>query len=683
MNYRDYTVQQLRSIIIYGLDNDLIPSAEFAAERLVETGDENLDSVHLYGIVLLKKNRFKAAFNATANKLHVGCSYVCAKAALKLEIGSEGIAALLSTQSIWDNNNDSLHSNYEIDRKLLPDSAVLYSLLGRLYSLVGDLKESAVNHSKALKRNPYIWESLEELNKMGANFRVKAIYKVTQTSHFTLGNDASNNTINNVLNETYTRDPFGDSSNLNPPKASIKSENLNNSNYDFSKSIREESPEFTTPRVKQSSQPNAPTRKTRSSATREVFKQPPAIGGNDSIKRPPRMIASKVTSRLISQPLASATNNATNISNSSRKNSASDHSTMKRGKMFALASSNEPGSALKRNHYLTNEEHGEQYLLNLYSSYAKGFKAMGKYDCFKAIRILSALPKAHFNTPWVLSKLGRLHFEIVNYEESEIYFTKLRELDNTRTEDMEFYSTLLWHLHKDVELCYLAHELQNIDRNIPQTWVAIGNLFSLTREPDEAIKCFQRATQLDPKFSYAYTLQGHEFVSNDAYENALESFRSALLLDPRHYNALYGIGMVYLKLGNFNRAEFHFRKAVDINPVNVILLCCVGMMLEKLGKRELALQQYELACKIQPLSALALFKKAQLLFALELYNFALLDFEYLESIAPDEASVHFLLGQLYKLSNRKNDAIKQFTIALNLDPKGSHLVKDALEGLTN
>jgi anaphase-promoting complex subunit 3 len=139
--------------------------------------------------------------------------------------------------------------------------------------------------------------------------------------------------------------------------------------------------------------------------------------------------------------------------------------------------------------------------------------------------------------------------------------------------------------------------------------------------------------------------------------------------------------MVYLKLGNFTKAEFHFRKAVDINPVNVILICCVGMMLEKLGKKDKALHQYELACKIQPLSALALFKKAQLLFSLEEYHAALIDFEYLATIAPDEASVHFLLGQLYKLANRKEDAIRRFTVALNLDPKGNHLVKEALESL--
>ncbi|GME75395.1 unnamed protein product [Ambrosiozyma monospora] len=323
----------------------------------------------------------------------------------------------------------------------------------------------------------------------------------------------------------------------------------------------------------------------------------------------------------------------------------------------------------------------DEYLVSIYSKLAKGYKAMMSYDCFKAIRIFDSLPDNERNTPWVLSKLGRLHFEIVNYEQAEYYFIKLRELDRTRVADMEYYSTLLWHLHKEIELSYLCHELHEIDKDAPESWIAVGNLFSLKHEPDEAIKCFQRAINQDNSCVYAYTLRGHEFLANDAFENALDCFRNAIALDQRHYNALYGIGMVYLKMGDFRKAEFHFRKAVEINPVNVILICCVGMVLEKLGKKDQALRQYIFASKLQPLSMLALFKKAQSLFYSEQYDLALKDFEKLENLAPDEASVHFLLGKLYKIYDRKNDAIKQFTIALNLDPKGSHLIKEALENL--
>src|SRR5687767_6542738 len=98
---------------------------------------------------------------------------------------------------------------------------------------------------------------------------------------------------------------------------------------------------------------------------------------------------------------------------------------------------------------------------------------------------------------------------------------------------MEIYSTTLWHLHKDAALSYLAHELVDFDRRAPQAWIAVGNCFSLQKEHDMALKCFQRAIQLDPSFTYAYTLSGHEHAANEDYDKAQTYFRNAMRLDKR------------------------------------------------------------------------------------------------------------------------------------------------------
>ena len=103
------------------------------------------------------------------------------------------------------------------------------------------------------------------------------------------------------------------------------------------------------------------------------------------------------------------------------------------------------------------------------------------------------------------------------------------------------------------------------------------------------------------------------------------------------------------------------------------------MVLEKVGKRHLALRQYELATKLQPNNPLPIFKKAQLLFTMQQYSQALAAFEILRDLAPDEASVRFLLGQLYNIQNEKAKAVREFTIALNLDPKGNYLIREAME----
>lgn len=234
---------------------------------------------------------------------------------------------------------------------------------------------------------------------------------------------------------------------------------------------------------------------------------------------------------------------------------------------------------------------------------------------------------------------------------------------------MEVFSTILWHQRKDVDLSYLAHDLVDMDRLSPESWCALGNCFSLQRDHDQALKCFKRATQLNPKLAYAFTLQGHEHVSNEEYEKALVSYRCAVAADARHYNAWYGLGKVFEKMGKYDIAEKHFRTATKINPTNAVLVCCVGMVLEKNKDYKGALGQYNIACEMAPGSALSRFKKARTLMSLRMYPAALKELRILKDIAPDEANVHFLLGKLYKLLKDKRNAIKHFTDALNLDPK--------------
>jgi anaphase-promoting complex subunit 3 len=102
---------------------------------------------------------------------------------------------------------------------------------------------------------------------------------------------------------------------------------------------------------------------------------------------------------------------------------------------------------------------------------------------------------------------------------------------------MEIYSSLLWHVRKDVDLSFLAHELLDLDKMSPEPWCAMGNCFSLQQEPESAIKCFQRAIDLDSTYYYAHTLCGYEYTVLEDHEKAQTCFRNALRIEPRDYKA--------------------------------------------------------------------------------------------------------------------------------------------------
>ncbi|OJJ31023.1 hypothetical protein ASPWEDRAFT_54315 [Aspergillus wentii DTO 134E9] len=321
------------------------------------------------------------------------------------------------------------------------------------------------------------------------------------------------------------------------------------------------------------------------------------------------------------------------------------------------------------------------WLLEMFAKLASGFFALSRYRCPDSIQIFNSLSQGQRETPWVLSQIGRAYYEQAMYSEAEKYFLRVKTMAPSQLDDMEIYSTVLWHLKNDVELAYLAHELMEADRLSPQAWCAIGNSFSHQRDHDQALKCFKRATQLDPQFAYAFTLQGHEYVANEEYDKALDAYRHGISADNRHYNAWYGLGTVYDKMGKLDFAEQHFRNAANINPTNAVLICCIGLVLEKMNNPKAALVQYGRACGLAPHSVLARFRKARALMKLQELKLALVELKILKDMAPDEANVHYLLGKLYKMLRDKANAIKHFTTALNLDPKAAQYIKDAMESL--
>ena len=324
------------------------------------------------------------------------------------------------------------------------------------------------------------------------------------------------------------------------------------------------------------------------------------------------------------------------------------------------------------------QDEAMRWLLDLFKKFGSAYFALSQFQCLEALSIYNSLPKPQHETPWVMAQMGRALYEQAAYAEAEKFYKRIRQVAPTRFEGMEIYSTILWHLKRETDLAFLAHELVDSSWQSPQAWCALGNSWSLARDHEQALRSFRRATQLDPKFAYAFTLQGHEHVANEEYDKALTSYRQGMAADKRHYNAWYGVGRVYEKLGNYAKAYAHFEAASSINPTNAVLICCIGTVLEKQKQPRQALSFFSKATELAPRSALTRFKKARALMSIGEMKEALQELMILKDLAPDEAMVHFLLGRLYKSLREKGLAVRHFTIALNLDPKVYFLISDIL-----
>ncbi|CAI5994292.1 unnamed protein product [Closterium sp. NIES-64] len=328
-------------------------------------------------------------------------------------------------------------------------------------------------------------------------------------------------------------------------------------------------------------------------------------------------------------------------------------------------------------------ESGALLAVRLLKQVGRAFLLLCMMRCQEAIEAFSELPAAQYNTHWVLVQVGRAYVDMVQYGEAERVFEMARQASPCHVDGLDIYSTVLFHMRKDVQLSLLAQEAIAVDRMAPQAWCVSGNLMSLTKQHEAALKFFRRATQLDPSFTYAHTLCGHEYAAMEELEDAALCFRTAIRLDARHYNAWYGLGSVLMRQERFHLAEYHFRTALTVNPHSSVLHTYLGVCLHSLKRSSDAHASLQHAMRLDPRNPLPVFQHAYMLLGDERLGDALHAAKQLLHVAAREPSVYFLLGKICKKLDRPEEALMHLNCALDLKPPAQqvNLIKAFIEKL--
>lgn len=318
----------------------------------------------------------------------------------------------------------------------------------------------------------------------------------------------------------------------------------------------------------------------------------------------------------------------------------------------------------------------------LVSLFSQAQQALSMYRCADCVELLQQLPPMHFRSAHVSQLIGKAYYERNEYRPALLAYREMIRLEPFRLQGLETLSTALWHLKKDRQLSALSQQVVDIDKFAPETWCVVGNCFSLQKEPDTAIRYFKRALQIDPSFTYAHTLCGHEQVNNEDLEQAVASFRQALLSNDRHYNAWYGLGSIFFRQERVELATYHFRRAMQINPASSVLHCYLAMSLHAQGtsvKTDEALVVLSQACERDAKNPQLHFQRAHILVAIGELQEALTALHVVKEHAPKEPHVYALLGQVHQQLGDVQEAILHLNIAIDLDPKQASSLKVLME----
>jgi tetratricopeptide (TPR) repeat protein len=238
------------------------------------------------------------------------------------------------------------------------------------------------------------------------------------------------------------------------------------------------------------------------------------------------------------------------------------------------------------------------------------------------------------------------------------------------------------------------------DAKAYQAEYALGVVADRQGQPDEALKHYARALQMQPDYEAAvqgtvniYQRRGDTagavrfvepiarqwqrnlalqaiyadaLVRADKVDEADQVARAALKRDERFVPAILALAKASLRRGRDELADNMLEQAAAVEPRNAELLFLRGKRYQAKGELTLALNAYRSAIEVKPDYAEARMALGIQSMASGNYNEALTQFEAAVTLVPTLVPAHLNLGDVHRSLRRWQDAKREFDKALRM-----------------
>ena len=209
----------------------------------------------------------------------------------------------------------------------------------------------------------------------------------------------------------------------------------------------------------------------------------------------------------------------------------------------------------------------------------------------------------------------------------------------------------------------------DIDPQYTRAWNNKSNSLKSLGRYEEAIRCCDKALEIDPQYLYAWNNKSNSLKSLGRYEEAIRCHDQALKIDPLNADAWLDKGNGLNNLGRYEEAIRCYDRALKIDPLDAYAWNGKGASLTELGRYEEAIRCYDQALEIDPQYAYAWKGKGKNFNELGRYEEAIRCVDEALKIDPRYAGAWIDKGNGHNNLSRYEEAIRCYDRALEIDPR--------------
>jgi tetratricopeptide (TPR) repeat protein len=306
----------------------------------------------------------------------------------------------------------------------------------------------------------------------------------------------------------------------------------------------------------------------------------------------------------------------------------------------------------------------------------------------EALDVYKALVRAEPRNDSFIASLGEYHYQAGDTTKAVETWERILKSDLPKAQaHARLGEVFIQHnmIDKGVRHLETAAKLDPDDIDITRS---LANAYENARRWSDAVATWERLMDDAPQPTTVAEARGRIigiYDRSSRLRQKIREFREAFEADPPDLRAGYFLAEGYAKLGEPEKAERVYRAIVDadgeVTAADIDALVALEKVYSNEGRNTEAIDVLRKLAELRPLRAKEYYHRIAELSLLayeddQAVRFAKLALEK----NPDDANAHARLADVYAKMRRVEDAIKQYRVAIDLDPRSfpNHLALAAL-----
>jgi tetratricopeptide (TPR) repeat protein len=242
-------------------------------------------------------------------------------------------------------------------------------------------------------------------------------------------------------------------------------------------------------------------------------------------------------------------------------------------------------------------------------------------------------------------------------------------VDELEAADWNWKGMSLERLGYSVEALLCYDRAIEIDPKAAGPWLNKAASLVKLRRHEEASHCLDEAFEIQPRATALWVNKGNSLYALGRYKDAIECFNIVLDDFPEYGTAWQNKGTCLNAVGEYKLAIVCFERAIEIDPKNVGAWKGKAKSLQSLGRHEEEIKCYDKSLEIDPGDAAAWHMKGYALHMLARLKDALGCYEKAIEIDPGNALVWQNKATCLNAIGEYEQAVACFDKAIEIDPK--------------